>query len=92
MLEENLTIPRGGVFHGKAWPLLRRGTLEPRRPDDADSADLAVVSKIRRYSGAEEVLHVFTTTTQAMTVTGHYGDEPVLVALIAARRRLRRPL
>ena len=83
MLEEHLRIPRGGVFHGKAWPLLHRGTRQPRRPSDAGAGDLLVVSKIRRHGSDEEVLHTFVTTVTEMTIAGHYDDEPVLVAVIA---------
>ena len=79
MLDQQLTIRRGAVFHAHAWPLVDV-TGEPLRSADG----LAVTAKIRKWRGAEQVLHDLATSVVLLALPGQYDDEPVAAAQIDA--------
>lgn len=79
MLEQDLTIRRGAVFHAHAWPLADNAG-NPLRSVDG----LTVSAQIRAWRGAETVLHHFAAAAVLLTVSGQYGDAPVAVAQIHA--------
>lgn len=79
MLEQNLTISRGAVFHAHAWPLVDSAG-NPLR----SAAGLEVVAKARAWRGAGPVLHEFETSAVLLTLPGRYGDEPVAAAQVDA--------
>lgn len=79
MLEQDLTISRGAVFHARAWPLLDSAG-NPLRA----TTGLSVVAKIRAWRGAVDVLHLLDTAVVLLTVPGQFGGEPVAAAQISA--------
>lgn len=79
MLDQQLTIRRGAVFHAHAWPLVDAAG-EPIRSADG----LTATAKIRKWRGAEQVLHTLATSVVLLVLPGRYDDEPVAAAQIDA--------